>query len=167
LSRVKETSAVSSLNHRVRQKPVPDAQSEILKRPQRFDRLDFDVFSNQDWKLFDEIHCPDVVVSMPDGNEIHGIAFVSRNASIVNTRLNMSAEHRVSTVDRARYLNRTDDLRFTNRVRSLLDTTHQQATQARAATNVDSLAEGSPIARRCSRPRSGSRLPPLPCLQVA
>lgn len=62
MSRVKETSAVSSLNHRVLQKPVPDAQSEILKRPQRFDRLDFDVFSNQDWKLFDEIHCPDVVV---------------------------------------------------------------------------------------------------------
>lgn len=53
---------------------MPDAQSEILKRPQRFDRLDSDAFSNQDWKLFDEIHCPDVVVSMPDGHEIHGIA---------------------------------------------------------------------------------------------
>jgi hypothetical protein len=115
---------------------VPDAQSEILKRPQRFDRLDFDVFSNQDWKLFDEIHCPDVVVSMPDGNEIHGIAFVSRNASIVNTRLNMSAEHRVSTVDRARYPNRTDDLRFTNRGHYSTLLTSRQLKPERRPTSI-------------------------------
>lgn len=52
--------------------PAP-AESEIVKKLQRFDQLDFDAFSKQDWKLFDEIHCPDVVVIMPDGHEIHGI----------------------------------------------------------------------------------------------
>jgi ketosteroid isomerase-like protein len=48
-------------------------QADVVMRMQRFDQLDFDAFSKQDWKLFDEIHCPDVVVSFPDGNQTHGI----------------------------------------------------------------------------------------------
>ncbi|MGL5165386.1 MAG: ester cyclase [Afipia sp.] len=39
----------------------------------RFDQLDFDAFSKQDWKLFNEIHCPDVKVVYPDGHETRGI----------------------------------------------------------------------------------------------
>lgn len=50
-----------------------DAQANVTKHMQRFDQLDFDAFSKQDWKLFDEIHCPDVVVTYPDGHETHGI----------------------------------------------------------------------------------------------
>lgn len=49
------------------------SQADVIKRMHRFDQLDFDVFSKQDWKLFDEIHCPDVVVKFPDGHETHGI----------------------------------------------------------------------------------------------
>jgi hypothetical protein len=48
-------------------------QEEITKRMQRFDQLDFDAFSKQDWKLFTEIHCPDVTVTFPDGHVTHGI----------------------------------------------------------------------------------------------
>lgn len=39
----------------------------------RFDQLDFDAFSKQDWKLFNEIHCPNVVVIFPDGHQTEGI----------------------------------------------------------------------------------------------
>lgn len=49
------------------------SQADVIKRLHRFDQLDFDAFSKQDWKLFDEIHCPDVVVKFPDGHETHGI----------------------------------------------------------------------------------------------
>src|SRR5450631_1218044 len=48
-------------------------QADVVMRMQRFDQLDFDAFSKQDWKLFDEMHCPDVVVSFPDGHQTHGI----------------------------------------------------------------------------------------------
>jgi hypothetical protein len=50
-----------------------DNQAEVMKRMQRFDQLDFDAFSKQNWKLFDEIHCPDVTVTFPDGHVTHGI----------------------------------------------------------------------------------------------
>ena len=39
----------------------------------RFDQLDFDAFSKQDWTLFNEIHCEDVLVKFPDGHETTGI----------------------------------------------------------------------------------------------
>jgi SnoaL-like polyketide cyclase len=39
----------------------------------RFDELDFEAFSKQDWKLFNEIHSPDVLVVWPDGRETRGI----------------------------------------------------------------------------------------------
>jgi hypothetical protein len=50
-----------------------DTRANVTKRLQRFDQLDFDAFSKQDWKLFNEIHCPDVVVTFPDGHQTHGI----------------------------------------------------------------------------------------------
>ncbi len=34
----------------------------------RFDQLDFDAFSKQDWTLFNQIHCSDVKVVLPDGH---------------------------------------------------------------------------------------------------
>ena len=39
----------------------------------RFDTLDFDAYSKQDWDLFAQIHAPDVVVFNPDGHETDGI----------------------------------------------------------------------------------------------
>lgn len=39
----------------------------------RFDQLDFDAFSKQDWTLFNQIHCGDVKVVLPDGHETRGI----------------------------------------------------------------------------------------------
>lgn len=39
----------------------------------RFDQLDFEAYSKQDWKLFTKLHCADVVVHFPDGRETHGI----------------------------------------------------------------------------------------------
>jgi ketosteroid isomerase-like protein len=50
-----------------------DTQANVTKRLERFDQLDFDAFSKQDWKLFTEIHCPNVVVTFPDGHQTHGI----------------------------------------------------------------------------------------------
>lgn len=47
-----------------------DPAEENLKR---FDTLDFIAYSRQDWKLFAEIHCADVVVHFPDGRETKGI----------------------------------------------------------------------------------------------
>jgi predicted ester cyclase len=49
------------------------SQADVIKRMHRFDQLDFDAFSKQNWKLFEEIHCSDVVVKFPDGHETHGI----------------------------------------------------------------------------------------------
>jgi ketosteroid isomerase-like protein len=39
----------------------------------RFDELDFEAFSKQDWELFNQIHSPDVLVVFPDGRETRGI----------------------------------------------------------------------------------------------
>jgi predicted ester cyclase len=39
-----------------------------------FDELDFDVFSNQDWKRLPESHADDIIVTWPDGHETKGIA---------------------------------------------------------------------------------------------
>jgi len=50
-----------------------EVSPNVIKLMQRFDQLDFDAFSRQDWKLFSEIHCPDVVVTFPDGHVTHGI----------------------------------------------------------------------------------------------
>lgn len=38
-----------------------------------FDRLDFDVFSNQKWDELSESHADDIVVTWPDGSETKGL----------------------------------------------------------------------------------------------
>lgn len=50
-----------------------DDRAQTLQHLHRFDQLDFDAFSGQDWELFNEIHCADVVVKFPDGRETKGI----------------------------------------------------------------------------------------------
>ncbi len=39
----------------------------------KFDKLDFDVFTNQKWDRLQESHSPDVTVHWPDGHVTHGI----------------------------------------------------------------------------------------------
>lgn len=39
----------------------------------RFDELDFEAFSKQDWELFNQIHDPNVLVVWPDGRQTRGI----------------------------------------------------------------------------------------------
>jgi len=47
---------------------------QVQANLKRFDQLDFDAYSQRkDMKLFEEIHCPDVVVVFPDGRTTHGI----------------------------------------------------------------------------------------------
>jgi hypothetical protein len=53
--------------------PVSASDPQTLKNLHRFDQLDFDAFSKQDWTLFNEIHCPDVKVVFPDGHETREI----------------------------------------------------------------------------------------------
>ena len=48
-------------------------QKTTIETLVRFDQLDFDAFSKQDWKLFNQIHCADVKVVLPDGHETRGI----------------------------------------------------------------------------------------------
>ncbi len=47
-----------------------DPVEEHLKT---FDKLDFDVFSNQEWDRLSESHAADIVVTWPDGHETTGI----------------------------------------------------------------------------------------------
>ncbi|WP_458070634.1 ester cyclase [Rhodanobacter sp. BL-MT-08] len=49
------------------------SRQHLVQLMHRFDQLDFDAFSKQNWTLFDEIHCPDVTVTYPDGHVTHGI----------------------------------------------------------------------------------------------
>lgn len=52
----------------------PRNQESVVKANLvRFDKLDFDAFSNQNWTLFNEIHTPDVKVIWPDGRQTTGI----------------------------------------------------------------------------------------------
>jgi hypothetical protein len=39
----------------------------------KFDRLDFDAFTNQKWDLFKECHSADIAVHWPDGHVTHGL----------------------------------------------------------------------------------------------
>src|SRR5260370_35086753 len=39
----------------------------------RFDQLDFDAVSKQDWTLFNQIHCREVKVVFPTGHTTQGI----------------------------------------------------------------------------------------------
>lgn len=53
--------------------PSLGQDANAQKNLKRFDTLDFDAYSKQDWKLFTKLHCADVVVHFPDGRETHGI----------------------------------------------------------------------------------------------
>jgi len=45
----------------------------VAKHLELFDQLDFEAYSKQDWDLFRQIHCDDVVVSDSMGNSSKGI----------------------------------------------------------------------------------------------
>lgn len=48
-------------------------QSTVDTNLARFDELDFEAFSKQNWELFNEIHAPDILVVFPDGRQTKGI----------------------------------------------------------------------------------------------
>ena len=45
----------------------------VEKNLNKFDELDFEAWNKKDWKLFNEIHAPDVLVVMADGTTTKGI----------------------------------------------------------------------------------------------
>jgi predicted ester cyclase len=49
------------------------AEGAPAQNIEKFDTLDFDVFSNQKWDRLTESHADDIVVSWPDGHDTHGI----------------------------------------------------------------------------------------------
>lgn len=54
--------------------PAPEVQApEVEANLAVFDKLDFDVFSNQKWDQLNESHADDIVVTWPDGHETKGI----------------------------------------------------------------------------------------------
>jgi predicted ester cyclase len=54
--------------------PAPEVQApEVEAHLAVFDKLDFDVFSNQKWDQLNESHADDIVVTWPDGHETKGI----------------------------------------------------------------------------------------------
>ena len=52
---------------------LQDEEAIVKANLERFDILDYDAFSNQNWTLFNEIHAPDVLVVWPDGRQTVGI----------------------------------------------------------------------------------------------
>lgn len=50
-----------------------DQEGVVKANLERFDILDFEAFSNQNWTLLNEIHAPDVLVIWPDGRQTIGI----------------------------------------------------------------------------------------------
>lgn len=48
-------------------------ETTVKANIERFDTLDFEAFSHQDWELFNAIHSEDVVVIFPDGRRTVGI----------------------------------------------------------------------------------------------
>ncbi len=54
--------------------PAPEVQApDVEAHLAVFDKLDFDVFSNQKWDQLNESHADDIVVTWPDGHETKGI----------------------------------------------------------------------------------------------
>ena len=49
------------------------AESIAKNQLPKFDTLDFDVFSKQDWDRLKESHAPDIVVHWPDGHTTKGL----------------------------------------------------------------------------------------------
>lgn len=54
-------------------KEMTAANELISKYLQKFDTLDFTVFSNRDWKRLHESHAKDIIVHFPDGHSEVGI----------------------------------------------------------------------------------------------
>jgi hypothetical protein len=52
---------------------MTNEQAIVEKNLKRFDELDFEAWNKKNWKLFDEIHAPDVLVVMADGTRTKGI----------------------------------------------------------------------------------------------
>ena len=52
--------------------PKTDANDIVAARMQKFDELDYEGFSKQNWDVFHKTHTDDVVVVWPDGHETHG-----------------------------------------------------------------------------------------------
>jgi hypothetical protein len=52
---------------------TPKQDTTVEANLARFDELDFEAFSKQNWELFNQIHSSDVLVVFPDGRETRGI----------------------------------------------------------------------------------------------
>ena len=52
---------------------IAAANKELEKNLEKFDTLDFVIFTRQDWVRFHENHSYDVVVNWPDGHHTNGI----------------------------------------------------------------------------------------------
>jgi predicted ester cyclase len=55
------------------QQALADSAKDIALHLNKFDTLDFDVFSNQKWDRLKESHAQDITVTWPDGHDTHGI----------------------------------------------------------------------------------------------
>jgi hypothetical protein len=53
---------------------VKDQKDMVTTRLEKFDELDFEAFSKQNWDMFHKTHTDDVVVVWPDGHETTGFA---------------------------------------------------------------------------------------------
>jgi hypothetical protein len=52
--------------------PHKDKKDSAATRLEKFDELDYEAFSKQNWDLFHKTHTDDVVVVWPDGHETKG-----------------------------------------------------------------------------------------------
>jgi hypothetical protein len=52
---------------------IAAGNANLEKNLEKFDTLDFVIFSQQDWVRFHENHSDDVVVTWPDGHQTHGL----------------------------------------------------------------------------------------------
>ena len=69
-------------------------EQQVQANLKRFDRLDFDAYSQRkDMKLFEEIHCRDVKVVFPDGRTTHGI---EQHIKDINGLFNGTPDSRVT-----------------------------------------------------------------------
>lgn len=55
------------------QQALADSAKDIAEHLNKFDTLDFDVFSNQKWDRLKESHAQDIIVTWPDGHDTHGL----------------------------------------------------------------------------------------------
>ena len=49
---------------------TPKQDATVEANLARFDELDFEAFSKQNWELFNQIHDPNVLVVFPDGERL-------------------------------------------------------------------------------------------------